>query len=169
MAATIGTRSAATERHAATAFACAIFSAADSCALIAAVLSAVDGEPDGTTEAGGVKPGGEAVPAGGGVVVPDAAAGGVAALDGGGAPGVGEAVVGEPVGDEAETVGCGGGRGMPLGCGPGEMAGMASPMSDASAIRCCRCSSRSGPNNSTRAGVSDNARSYCATNREVSV
>ncbi len=165
MAATIGTRSAATEIHAATAFACAIFSAADSCALIAGVLSPVDGEPDGTADAdaGADKPVREADPADAGGVVPGATAGGVAALDGGGVGAVGE------VDDEAETVGCGGGSGMPLGCGPGDTAGMASPMSDASAIRCCRCSSRSGPSNSTRAGASANARSYCATNREVSV
>jgi hypothetical protein len=84
----MGTRSAATEMHTATAFACAVFSAADSCALITAGLSPAVGEPEGDTGAD-VDVAGDpgdvdcvADPAGGGGVDPDVTAGGVAVVNG---------------------------------------------------------------------------------------
>lgn len=83
----MGTRSAATEMHRATAFACAVFSAADSCALITAGLSPAVGEPEGSTGAdvdvagdpGGVD---SVADSAGGGVDPDVTAGGVAVVDG---------------------------------------------------------------------------------------
>lgn len=160
----MGTRSAATERHTATAFVCAVFSAADSCALMTAGLSPVGGEPEGTTggevDIAGDPVGVDAVadPGVGGGGDPDVTAGGVAVVDGGVAPG--EVAVGlVDDGGDPDAVGCGGGRGIPLGCGPDDTAGMANPINDASAIRCWRCSSRSGPSSSARAGDDASERS----------
>lgn len=159
MAAMIGTRSAATAMHAATAFVCAVFSAADSCALTSTGLS-VDAGADGSNDAAGV-PEAAADPVGGGgaaaPVVPEAPVAPAGAVDEVTAPEDGVEVA--PVAE-----GCGGGSGTPVGLGPGETAGVASPMRDASAMRCCRCSSRSGPSNATRAGAAVNARSYWAIN-----
>ena len=169
----MGTRSAATEIQTATAFVCAVFSAADSCALITAGLSPVAGEPEGTPSVEvdvAVDPGGVdsvAEPAGGGGVAPGnvaVAAGDVAVAAGGvtpdaAAPGDAGFVAEGLVADEADAVGCGGGRGIPLGCGPGDTAGMANPINEANAIKCCRCSSRSGPSSSPRAGADASARS----------
>ncbi len=147
----MGTRSAATEMHTAAAFVCAVFSAADSCALIAAGPTPV-GEPEGAA-------GPEVDVAGdpGGVDgVPDPA------VDGGVDPGV---TAGDPAvgfvdeGTDGDAAGSGGGNGIPLGCGPGDTTGMANPINDASAIRCCRCSSRNGPSRSTSSGADASARS----------
>ena len=162
----MGTRSAATEMHMATASDCAVFSAADSCALITAGLGPVGGEPEGTTgtevDVTGDPAGldGVADPAVGGGVDPDVTAGSAALVDDVAAGEVGPRPVDEGfVAGDVDPVGCAGGSGIPLGCGPGDTAGMANPISDASAIRCCRCSSRSGPSSSARAGADASARS----------